>query len=347
MKIRESNFELLRIVAMLMVVLLHMNVFVLGGVNHDEVVNSPLTAGFRMFADQLCCVCVNVFILISGWFGIRPTLKGAMSIVYQVLFFTLILFGFGKITGLETPVSKMIHVFDYGTAYWFISQYLLLYILAPALNTFVEKADKKVIASLLSGLFVFIFIFDWNVHYANLNGGFSAIQFAGLYILARYLSSRCSLPERPARKWFLWYLIMTIIPVIIGFVGLYFIYFDLGKAQYSSPFVVLASVFLMMGFSRLKIQSPVINWFACSAFAIYLIHINPLSAPWFKSGMLQVYNWCGGAWYVLAAVVLALLLGVVCILFDKLRMVTWKWLCGLCLDNCFDKISNAFVKIIR
>lgn len=294
MKIRESNFELLRIVAMLMVVLLHMNIMVFGGVNHDEVINTPITAGLRMFAEQLCCICVNVFILISGWFGIRPTLKGAMSIVYQVLFFTLLLFAFGRLTGLDAPVGKVFHVFDYGTAYWFISQYLLLYILAPALNAFVEKADKNVIVSLLSGMFVFIFIFDWIIHWANLNGGYSVVQFAGLYMLARYLSSRCTLPERSARKWFSWYLLMTIIPVIIGFVGLYFISFDFGKAQYSSPFVILSSVFLLLGFSRLKIQSKLINWFACSAFSIYLIHVNPLSAPWFKSEMLQVYEWTRG-----------------------------------------------------
>lgn len=293
-RIRESNFELLRIVAMLMVVLLHMNIMVLGGVNHEDVVNTSITAGFRMFAEQLCCVCVNVFILISGWFSIRPTLKGAMSLVYQVIFFTLLLFAFGRLLGLEAPVGKMTHVFDYGTAYWFISQYLLLYILAPALNIFVDNADKKVIVSLLSGIFAFILFFDWNVHWANLNGGFSVVQFAGLYILARYLSSRCSLPEIPAKKWFLWYLLMTIIPVIIGFVGLYFISFDFGKAQYSSPFVILSSVFLMLGFSRLKFQSPIINWFACSAFSIYLIHVNPLSSPWFKSGMLQVYEWTRG-----------------------------------------------------
>lgn len=294
MKIRDSNFELLRIVAMLMVVLLHMNVFVLGGVNNNSVVNTPLTAGFRMFADQLCCVCVNVFILISGRFGIRPTLKGAMSIAYQVLFYTLLLFTLGHIMGWDAPLRKVIHAFDYHTAYWFISQYLLLYILAPALNAFVDNSDKKVIVSLLSGLFIFIFIFDWNVHWANLNGGYSVVQFAGLYILARYFSTRCTLPEKSACYWFLWYILMTIIPVIIGFVGLRFISFDLGKAQYSSPFVILSSVFLMLGFSRMKIQSPVINWFACSAFSIYLIHVNPLSAPWFKSGMLQVYEWDEG-----------------------------------------------------
>lgn len=294
MKVRESNFELLRIVAMLMVVLLHMNIMVFGGVNHDEVVYSPLTAGFRMFAEQLCCVCVNVFILISGWFGIRPSLKGAMSIVYQVLFFTLLLFAFGRLMELDAPVSKVIHVFDYGTAYWFISQYLLLYILAPTMNVFVEKADKKSIVAFLSGLFAFIFVFDWMVHYAHLNGGMSVVQFIGLYVLARYLSTRCALQEKPARTWFSWYLLTTIIPVFIGFGGLYFISFDFGKAQYSSPFVILSSVFFMRGFSRLKIQSKVINWFACSAFSIYLIHVNPLSAPWFKFGMLQVYEWTRG-----------------------------------------------------
>jgi surface polysaccharide O-acyltransferase-like enzyme len=80
---RESNIELLRIIAMILVVLVHCNYFSLGPVAPEAIAAAPLDSFVKAFAEQLCIICVNVFILISGWFGIRPSLKGVASFLYR------------------------------------------------------------------------------------------------------------------------------------------------------------------------------------------------------------------------------------------------------------------------
>lgn len=88
MKDRQSNIEQLRIIAMLLVVFVHANYFSLGTVSQSEILRDPYTSLIRIFLEQICIVGVNVFVLISGWFGIRPTLRGG-QILYSKFYFIL------------------------------------------------------------------------------------------------------------------------------------------------------------------------------------------------------------------------------------------------------------------
>lgn len=81
----QSNIELLRIITMLLIVLLHCNYFALGGQSTFDIHSAK---GFtRVLCEQLTIVGVDVFVLISGWFGIHAKLKGAFSLLFQVVFF--------------------------------------------------------------------------------------------------------------------------------------------------------------------------------------------------------------------------------------------------------------------
>lgn len=71
---RESNFELLRIIAMFMVLVLHADFQALGEPTRADIISSPLTSSLKVFFEMASIVAVNVFVLISGWFGIRGSL---------------------------------------------------------------------------------------------------------------------------------------------------------------------------------------------------------------------------------------------------------------------------------
>lgn len=90
-KIRQSNFELLRLVAMFMIVLGHANQSSIGVVSREDIFSNPFDSFLRLFLQQFCTVSVNVFILISGWFGIRSTIKGFANMMFQVFFFSSII----------------------------------------------------------------------------------------------------------------------------------------------------------------------------------------------------------------------------------------------------------------
>ena len=86
---RSSNIELLRILAMFLVLVHHANILSIGIPSWAECVSAPGNTFFRFFIQSLAIVAVDVFVLISGWFGIKPSLKKLLALLFQVFFFTL------------------------------------------------------------------------------------------------------------------------------------------------------------------------------------------------------------------------------------------------------------------
>ena len=64
---RQSNYELLRILAMAMVLFLHS----FHGSEHMSKSTFSFSIGFDYFLESLCMASVNAFVLISGYFSIK------------------------------------------------------------------------------------------------------------------------------------------------------------------------------------------------------------------------------------------------------------------------------------
>lgn len=317
---RESNIELLRVVAMLLVLLVHCNYFSLGVVTIDDIATTPISSFFKAFAEQLCIICVNVFILISGWFGIHPSVKGVSSFLYQILFYHLLISsvvfwvnGTISLNILFMPILQ--------GSYWFIPAYLILYCLTPILNSFIENTPTRQYKTILGAFFLLEFIFGWIGKTEEFQNGYSAISFIGLYLLAGLLRRESKWHAKLSTyKSFAMYLLFTFIPVAMYFTtGISF-----RPISYCSPFVVTASAFFFLAFEKMKISSGFVNSLGKSAFAIFLIHLHPAIAEYYPITMRWAYNLLGGAAYIFAAVAFAVCFGLLCIAVDQLRVLTWK-----------------------
>lgn len=335
---RESNLELLRIIAMILIVCLHANYYSLGGVTQEEASSDLAGALIRMFLQLLCIVAVNVFVLISGWFGIRPTLKGAASLLFQVFFFSILIGGAFFLLGIPINTKAMLEVFYFGASYWFVPAYLVLYTISPILNAFVEQASIKAFISVLAGFFFLEFSLGWMTNYASFDYGYSPLSFMGLYLLARFLRVHSSRFVHANTMTYLGgYIFLSLIPVLLFAVtGSFF-----RMVAYSSPFVVGASVCLLLAFSRISIKSSVINYIGGSVFSLYLVHLHPLVAGDYERLMEWGYDYFGGAGYILFVLGFTIILGLVCIPLDKLRIVLWNLMCRLGLNSLFSRIVNA------
>ena len=91
MKTRKSNIELLRIISMILIVLVHSNYFLFGPVIGEEIEQDSFRSFGRILFEQLCIVGVNVFVLISGYFAIRPTKGKFFNLMFQIFFGVLII----------------------------------------------------------------------------------------------------------------------------------------------------------------------------------------------------------------------------------------------------------------
>lgn len=136
---RQINIESLRIIAMLMVLALHANKAVPGWSEGDEILSA--NGIIHTLVESLCIVAVNVFVMISGWFGIKPSIKGLCNFMWQVVYCMTLLVVAGNIF-FNVPItfkSLCSIVGLYAGGGWFVASYIGLYILSPVLNAYVEN----------------------------------------------------------------------------------------------------------------------------------------------------------------------------------------------------------------
>jgi surface polysaccharide O-acyltransferase-like enzyme len=185
---RQSNMELLRLVAMMMILVMHMDYGAFGLPTAESVENAPMTTFGRIFVEHLCLVAVNVYVLISGWFGIRPKMKSFVRLMLQVATYSIIITGAFLLLGKTTfKIGYVTDMLIIGKQYWFVVSYLLLYLVSPILNTFVEHSSKREFQWMLLVFFGFQFVYSWFFGLEEFAGGYSALSFMGLYLLARYV----------------------------------------------------------------------------------------------------------------------------------------------------------------
>lgn len=329
MSTRLSNFELLRIVAMLLILLLHCNYAVIGPVTQTEISHGAQDSVLRIFCEQLCLCGVNLFILISGWFGIKFKLKGILNILFQVIFLALIIYTLAYILGIPIPHKEALRALYFGAYYWFVPAYLVMYVMSPALNAFIRDSDYRTIRNTLAAFFALEFLLGWLVDWASFDFGYSGISFIGLYMLARFLNkyrTKIILFNWKASYHVLIYLILTILPTLITYTTVKYLNYGFTQLSYSSPFVIGASVALLILFSRWQFKSNLINTIGASTFAMYLIQLNPVVWPYWQTKMSNLYIVEGGGSYAALCIIICLLFSFCCVIIDKLRIVVWRYL---------------------
>lgn len=190
MKVRQSNMELLRITAMFLVLLVHADFFSLGVPSASDCVNAPIDSSLKVYFEAISIACVDIFVCLSGWFGIKPSIRSFSNFVFQCLFWLIGLYVVTLLLGTSSiSIQGVMGCFALTKLNWFIKAYILLYILAPVLNAFVEKVTRKEFKNVLIAFFTFEFIYGWlfSGSTQHIQSGYSTISFIGLYLLARYV----------------------------------------------------------------------------------------------------------------------------------------------------------------
>ena len=375
---RQSNMELLRLVAMMMILVMHMDYGAFGLPTAESVENAPMTTFGRIFVEHLCLVAVNVYVLISGWFGIRPKMKSFVRLMLQVATYSIIITGAFLLLGKTTfKIGYVTDMLIIGKQYWFVVSYLLLYLVSPILNTFVEHSSKREFQWMLLVFFGFQFVYSWIFGLEEFAGGYSALSFMGLYLLARYVkiyendnendndnerrrtkddsennhpnsiasrstlhssrftlhSSRFTLhsPRFTLHASLFSFSKLLALYLFIAAITALFVFLAYGWkgdtfgdacagifAHYNSPFIVVSSLLVLLMFSKLQLQSKVINYLSSSAFAVYLIHAHPLLWDEYLNLFPPIYAKYPNLLGVLLMMLVAVIIFFLCIAIDKI-----------------------------
>ena len=227
------------------------------------------------FRDCACICAVNVFLIISGYFGIKWRFKSLFNLLFQLFFYAFAVYGVAVLLGVTNySASGLLNNVKCLYEHWgFITYYLLLYLCAPLLNAFVDKVTEKqllgfIIILIISELFI-------TRDYAFLN--YCTMYLNGRYILISGLVKNEKI--KPGR----YYWLTTVLIFACVYITFKFLHVtDASKMQslpwgldYAAPLVILQSIFLFIWFARLNFQSKFINWCAASCLSIFLIHMHP------------------------------------------------------------------------
>ncbi len=142
-KVRQSNIELLRIISMLLVLIIHANFVSIDCPNIDDIEASPTSSFLRILVQSLSLVCVNLFVLISGYFGINPKLKSISNLIFQIVFFRIIVLLFILGIGISHISMSQISCIIPGYRDWFVMSYLLLILFSPLINSYISNVTSK------------------------------------------------------------------------------------------------------------------------------------------------------------------------------------------------------------
>ena len=337
---RESNIELLRIIAMFMVLGLHATFSAIGPVEPQEINKYPLQSFIQLTSENIYILGVNVFVLISGWFGIKFKTKGLSNYIFQCLFFSCIVYiPFFIIGEIDINKINIISIFLlYNNAYWFVWAYLVLYIFSPVLNSFLENSDKKNIKKIIILLFIAQTIITIFTRVGFYKVGFSPLSFINLYLLARYFKLYMILNGK--YRYFLIFFVSVFSNTLIYYLPTYFhlnadSIYSISKA-YINPFNIIGALSIVIFFSKLKINSRVVNWFAASSFAVYLLHMHCCIEPYYLEYAKDIFNKFSGMVYLCVIACFMITVFVISVLIDKVRLA--------CFNFIWNRYEKRFIK---
>lgn len=362
-KVRQSNMELLRVLAMLMIITLHYldkgNVLVpfreMSTANHY----------IAWIVEALCYVAVNVYVLISGYFLVQSkfTFKKLAVLWLQVLFYSWLIGGIFILGGLVEAEAfnlyELIFIAFPITAghYWFATIYVLLFAVFPFLNVTVckmsQQQHKACIVILLIIFSVWKTILPFTIPITD-QAGMDIAWFVCLYVIAAYLRKYPDCMKHKRLVYVCGYVLCSIIIFIAG-LGLLYVDQLTGKLggyatnwyDYNSLPVLIASVCLFIAFAKTEIKGKIIcriiNALAGATFGVYLIHEHRyLRYEWQQ--WLRVEQNAGQPWMLLHLIGSVLAVFVVCACVELIR----KWLFSLITERkWFQNIFKPLAKVER
>lgn len=265
---RTSNFECLRIIAIILILVMH---------SYSQANCKENT--FNIFVGYVISAIGNLgvscFVLLSGYFGLKFKIHRFIQLILITTFYTVI--SFIANNGLVFNISffdSLIVVLRYKN--WFIACYLILMLLSPFINKAMEALSKIEYDKLLIILFVTFSVLPTlfiSYYYTILtNGGKCLVYILFLYIIGRYLSLFYSEKEISKSKCLLFFLFLTILIVALNVTISYVFHRECRIFSMDcSPLILFSSLCVFFLFKGLALKSKLVNSIAASVLAVYLL----------------------------------------------------------------------------
>lgn len=348
-KERLSNFELLRIIAMLFIVMNHFNTH---GIFKYSTFNNTLLLKINNLISATGSLGgklgVMLFVLISGYFLIDSQFKISRVVkvylktwLYAVLIFILTIFVFHF--AITSDIIKYSFMPVGFRGYWFIKVYIILLLFSPFINIFFNALSKQQLKYFLIFTTAIWFLpMIWGGDYC-----FSELAaFVYLYILGGTIK-REQFNLFKNKK--LIYLLGITAFLIVVIHNIFVISEESVRLAKATRYIKLDSILtltiataIFTYFKNLNIRyNKFINYISASVFAVYLIHDNKIIRPFLWTKWLNVGQFITSPYFVLYWIGICVLIFMVCVCTDKVFDLIFK----KPINYLAEKADNVFNKL--
>ena len=329
--IRQSNFELLRIVCMLMLVAHHCCVH--GGILQTDSSNKY----FALIFLPVGKICFVAFLALSMWFLCEKQFKAErfiktwLEVFFYSITFCILSFIFiprSTISMIQGGVSALLPIS--GNSHGFASTYLFFYLLLPFVKKSVDGLEQNALKFLIL-LLLYAQILEQII--MKFTGWMQPLfslptLFLFCYTLLLYLKRY---PVRIIENKFFTGMIVILVWAFVYVTNYmafkngnrYLIFLNSFTVDESSLLYVIAGIALFFFFKEINIpQSELINKIATCTFGVLLIHDHQFFryALWQK--IVKTQEWYYSDKYILYFVFVTLCVFITCSVFDFLRQIT-------------------------
>lgn len=366
-KIRNSNFELLRIVSIFLIVLWHI-------IMHGNVIENCTNPAIKILLEiiMFCMIVhVNSFILLSGYFQSKSKFKLSkfIKLFLQVVFYSLgillIAIKLGWIQNYTIVTFINNSLLSSLNNYWFIKMYMVTYVFSDYMNKFVDRLSRIEYKNFLVISFIMLSIVPYITgNTVVFNDGYSFMNFMFIYMIGAYLR------KYPLKETYHFKNMSTNgyrVFLLFSFFSLAFINFlihhfaletngmsnifseistRIGSSNiyYSTPFVIIQTILYFEFFKTLKIQNTFINKISACVFGIYLIHDNEIVRTHLYK-ILKIDTGLFSSYKIFPKIIIvALIIFIVCLIVEYIRKAIAKKICKL---NISRKIILRFKDFIN
>ena len=302
-KQRKSNFELLRIFAMVLIILHHYAIH--GGLS--------TIAGFGVnkYIGIICLIggklAVNLFVLISGYFLIESEfkVKKVLKLILQVYCYSVAFFIVYVIfKGIPTGEIIKLTAFPFTSkAYWFMLPYICVYVLSPIINKLIKSISQKQLISLIG---ILIFMFSGIGFFISDSGLMNNLSwFVLIYLIGAYIRLYdFNYFSKKTINCFsvIGYVLFIIIACGITYMSQYnaSIFRFVNKISSMNSIIVLVeAILIFIAFKNFDIKnSKIINTLGKSSIGVYLLHDSIFRLEFWKE-LFKVKSFYNAEPYIL------------------------------------------------
>lgn len=337
---RLSNFEILRIIAMFLIVFHHSIVHgVLYELSSKEAllqVKSFVSYGTYTFLAIGGKIGVYIFVLITGYFMYKShiTVKKVVKLMMPVIFWSVILtLAISFIVG-DLTVGKFIKALfpiTFGE-YWFMTTYFFMYFFIPILNITIKNLNSK--EEILSIILGMIMVLPGNKLYGGYTNSW-LLAFILTYMIGAFIRKHDLLKNDRFIKLNKIMLVICLLgAAITSFVLSYFgfnynsvlIIKVLQKLLNFTVFCVATatSIFSIIGSKKVK-YNKLINNTASAMFGVYLIHDNSSVRPILWHRLFHTEKVLNDPLHgIIYLLVVTVVIVIVCALMEQIRQVIFN-----------------------